>query len=118
MKYPYEPTDYVGCSCCGATIENTPAQNVYLLLPDDEPYPCDDGYGMCRECGGDPDAEVSDDEQETRRALGYAQCVFYDARIPKLRNALSEDKRVKFDAFPYWKKCRLVQHAVTEGLMI
>jgi len=47
IKYPYEPTDHVICSCCGALVENVPGKNVSLHQDDGSPYPNDDGYGMC-----------------------------------------------------------------------
>lgn len=118
IKYPYRPCAYVQCGNCGESIENTPEQNVALHADEGELYPNDAGFGQCIRCGGDPTVEVSDDEEQTRRALGWAKCMFFDARIPQLRAALSEGKRVKFDALPYWKKCRLVQELVLEGSMV
>jgi hypothetical protein len=121
IHYPYAHRDLVICACCGRYVENTPEHNVSLHGEDGSPYPCDDGYGECIPCGGDPHMGVPDDwpsEAQTRRKLGWGMSCFVDARIPLVRNALSKaENRAKFDAMTYAQKVNVVTHMVGKGVM-
>ena len=99
------PSDVV-CSCCGRTILDTAAENVWHDL---KPYPGDFGTGMCRACGGDPEAN------DPRERLGFALCVFVDVRIPIVAKRLSERNRERFLAMDYELKATFVLELVARG---
>lgn len=101
------------CSCCGAGIRDTKRENVsHGMIP----YPHDLGFGMCRECGGDDEAE-GDDDAAVRRRLGWAGEMFYDARIEIVQEKLSAPNAEKFRAMPLRRKIAFVNKAIGRGLM-
>ena len=119
IEYPYEPRRYLSCSCCGCEVINEPGENVYLHEPEGSPYPSDDGFGMCKPCGGDPAADSSDlSDENVRKRLGYAGTIFYDARIDLLTEKLNDTNRAKFEKMAYASKVALVISAVEDGLII
>lgn len=98
------------CDCCGCGVEDTPEANAWHGVL---PYPGDiDHIGMCRDCGGDPEART------TRRRLGWAMCTFVDARIPILEARLSAANSARFKAMTYEKKATIVLGMVGKGLII
>lgn len=101
------PSD-VACSCCGATILDNVVENVWHGV---EPYPGDFGTGMCRACGGDPDAT------DPRKRLGFALCLFVDARIPIVAKRLSERNRARFRAMDYEHQAHVVLELVARGAL-
>lgn len=107
MSYPLD------CSCCGAGIlapeENTDHGK--------EPYPHDDGQGMCRECGGD-DRETGTTEAAARRRLGWAACTFAEARFDVVRNGLNATNRARFEAMSFAQKVAIVYGLVERGVII
>jgi hypothetical protein len=118
IAYPYEPTDVVKCGCCGAYVENTPAHNVALHQPEGSPYPNDDGFGMCKDCGGDPAVSLDDlSEEKVRKRLGWGACCFYDARIELVLENLNERNRAKFAALDYAGKVAIVSRMLEEGII-
>ena len=118
IKYPYTPTDWVRCSCCGRDVLNTTEHNVALHKPDGDPYPDDDGYGMCVGCGGDPTADSKDlSEKNIRKRLGFGGECFYDTRIEHLGKALNAENSARFKALPFYKQVALVASAVEEGMI-
>ena len=52
-----EQRTVVACAYCGHLIENNPTENVSFK---EVPYPHDEGFGACRECGGDPTVPKDD----------------------------------------------------------
>lgn len=79
-----EPEELV-CSCCGRGV--SPRENVWR---GEVPSPGDLGTGLCRDCGGDPDAN------DPKKRLGFAVRAFVDARIPLVVSRLSEKNRLRF----------------------
>ena len=113
----YDCRYYLACSCCGKGITNTPEQNTDYV-DGVTCHPHDVGYGMCKECGGDPQAK-GDDEVAVKERLGWALTAFIDARIPLVRRALTDPvKLAKFDGFSYLKKVQFIQKCIEKGLMI
>ncbi len=105
-----EHGEIVICGCCGKGIRHTPDENVHYGLT---PYPNDDGYGMCRECGGNPNAD------ELKEQMGWATRHFYEARFPVVRKNLStEERRKKWDQAPYTQKVAFVARMIEKGVMI
>ncbi len=101
--------EIVTCSCCGRGLRDNAEENVdYGKVPN----PHDTGFGMCRECGGDPKAA------DVRKRMGWAACAFYDARIDVLKEQLNEDHKKRFDALPYEKKVVLIARLIEKGAMI
>lgn len=96
------------CSCCGDGIEDNATENVWH---GHSPYPGDHGTGLCRGCGGDPDAT------EARARLGFALCTFVDARVPFLARRLSEENRKRFLALPYEEQANAVVRLVARGVL-
>lgn len=56
------------CSCCGSGIRDTPEENVHY---GQIPYPDDTGLGMCKYCGGDPEADSLTDDG-FKKKIGWA----------------------------------------------
>ena len=77
-----------------------------------EPYPHDQGFGMCFECGGDPDS----DDILTR--LGWAGRTFFETRMSIVRVHLKPEKRAKFDAMDYERKVAFISRCIERGLLI
>ncbi len=98
----------IACGCCGRTIAHTPAENAYYGR---EPYPADLGVGLCRACGGDPDA------QDVRERFGWALCTVVDVRIPLVAQRLSHAKRVRFLELPYEGQAVFVLRLMERGLL-
>jgi hypothetical protein len=110
----------LSCSCCGTLLRNSPEENAsYGQVP----YPHDTGFGMCRDCGGDPkgaeklEKAGADSAAVARKAMGWAMAMFVDARISRLREALGEENRAKLDAMPYSKQAEVVCRMVESGRM-
>lgn len=97
------------CSCCGSGV--TCDDNV---VKDQVPYPFDEGYGLCIECGGDDKADTSTLDG-FKRALGWQKCMFYEARFSVVRDALNEQNKQKWDKLSYAKKCHIVHDFVEKG---
>ena len=110
----------LSCSCCGRSLMDSPDENVSYGLA---PYPHDTGFGMCRDCGGDPKgAETlekagADADSVARKAMGWAMAMFVDARISRLREALGPDNRVRLEAMSYSKQAEVVCRMVESGRM-
>jgi len=111
-----EGLDVIVCAYCGRLIRNTPTANIsYAQVP----YPHDDGYGYCRECGGDPTVPTDDHSiAALKKRLGSMAISFYEARFEVLRQALSPSNAAKFEAMSYAKKIALVTRLVEQGTMI
>ena len=100
---------YVACSCCGKLIENSKEQNASF---GEEPYPHDQGFGMCFECGGDPNSD------DFRTKLGWAGQTFFDTRIRIVRKHLHPRNLARFDAMPYERQVGFVGYLIDSGVMI
>jgi hypothetical protein len=96
----------VVCSCCGCSVSAD--ENVWQ---GEVPYPGDLGTGLCRACGGDPEAK------DARKRLGHATCVFVDARIPLIALLLSEEHRKHFVTLEYEKQAEFVLRCVKKGYL-
>jgi len=119
IEYPYAETGYVKCSCCGGFVANTPDENVALHQPEGTPYPSDDGFGMCKACGGDPHTDIDDtSEANVRKRLGWGGECFYDTRIELLAEKLNEKNSAKFKAMPYAKQVAMVVIAIEKGWIV
>ena len=66
----------------------------------------------CTSCMGSPRAKTF------KGSIGWAGRTFFEARFPIVRNALSEDKRVKWDSWSYERKCLLIGRLIEKGAMI
>ncbi len=117
IKYPYSPTDQVLCTCCGAWLDNKPGSNVSLHRDVGAFYPQDEGYGECTDCGGDPSTELTADSSDdtVRRVLGSSTCRFYDSRIPRVAESLSDKNRAKYAAMPLIKQIHFVDKLIEVG---
>jgi hypothetical protein len=118
---PHEDGDFIICGCCGAMIHHTKEENVHYGR---EPYPDDNGFGMCRGCGGmqghpDKPEEYPDvnNEEEVKEAMGWAACCFYETRFDTIRGALNEKNRKNWDGLSYLKKVRIVQMFLEDGTL-
>ena len=96
------------CTCCGASIKDDTKENVWH---GEVPYPGDAATGMCRSCGGDPEA------QEPRKRLGFAVTTFVDARIPFVAEHLSRNNRQRFFAMPYEDQAEFILRLVGKGVI-
>ena len=96
------------CTCCGASIQDDAAENVWH---GEVPYPGDIGTGMCRSCGGDPEAK------EPRARLGFAVTTFVDARIRLVAERLSRNNRQRFFAMPYEEQANFILRLVGKGVI-
>ncbi|MFI5342161.1 MAG: hypothetical protein ACHQ7N_20295, partial [Candidatus Methylomirabilales bacterium] len=101
--------EWLICTCCGRNLRNTPEDN---CVHGQVPYPFDPGYGMCRGCGGDPQAA------STRERLGWAATAFYDARIPLVADRLTPKNREKFLAMRYEKQFVVIGTLIERGAMM
>jgi hypothetical protein len=104
-----EQPAYVKCSCCGELIENSADKNACFGI---EPYPHDDGFGECFECGGDPHSD------DILVRLGWMGRTFYEARMDIVRECLSPENRTKFDAMDYERQIAFIGRCIEKGLMI
>ncbi len=100
--------DDLVCTCCGMSIQDNAKENAWY---GEKPYPGDTGTGMCRKCGGDPEAK------EPRARLGFSTTCFVDARIPFVAERLSRDNRQRFFAMPYEEQANFVLHLVGKGVI-
>lgn len=94
------------CSCCGATT--SARENVWRH---EVPYPGDLGFGLCLDCGGDPDAK------DPRKRLGRTIAIFVDARVPLVALLLSEENRRHFLSLPYEEQAGFVFRCVEKGYL-
>ena len=99
-------TQVITCSCCGRGLLDTEEENVHHGLV---PYPDDEGFGLCRECGGDPEAT------EVRARLGWAFCALIDARVPIVAKHLTATNRERFLALPYERQALFILRLMEEG---
>lgn len=107
------------CSCCGKGVRNNAEENVDYGK---KPYPHDNEFGMCRECGGDPKAGGAKDwdklnEKEVKKRLGWSTVRFVEARFALIRKNLSASNQTKFDKLPYWKKVAFALKMVEKGVI-
>ena len=100
---------WLTCSCCGALIRNTPEDNTSFS---DSPYPHDESFGMCRGCGGNPEAK------DIKKKPGWAMVTFCEARFKVVRNSVSPENQQKWDNFSYEKKCYTVLGLVEKGAIV
>lgn len=108
LRYVSDP-ELLTCTCCRKLIRDCPEENSdYGIWPRLR----DTGFGTCIECGGDPNSK------SFRKQLGWAGRTFYEARFNVLRDALSEERRAKFDSLPYWKKVAVIGRLIERGAMI
>ena len=103
---------YVSCSCCGKGISDTPEDNL-----DYHERGQDVGYGRCRECFGNPEADISTDEG-FKDSLGWAGECFYETRIDILNDKLTGKSLEKFQESSYRKKCAIIAGLIEKGVMI
>jgi hypothetical protein len=107
----------VSCSCCGRGIRDNAEENC-----DFNTRGQDQGFGMCRECGGEDPGTWGDaskmTEEEFKKKQGWALTTFYDARMEPFRSRLNAKNQATWDTLPYWKKCYLLENAVKDGLII
>lgn len=101
--------EYVACSCCGSGIKNDADENAHFGIV---PYPVDEGFGMCLECGGDQKAA------SLRKKMGWAKVSFFDARIEMLREKMNPENLAKFIEMTYARKCWLITKLIERGSMI
>ena len=99
------------CSCCGKGVMEE--ENV---AKDEEPYPYDTGYGMCIECGGDKDADIST-EEGVKKKLGWAAQCFYEARFDVISKALGDEAKAKFESMTYLGKVNVVTRFLEKGIL-
>ncbi len=102
------------CTCCGGGVYDTPEENV---SHGEVPYPHDTGFGLCRECGGDPTADMTTDEGVKKR-MGWQMTTFCEARFDLLRRNLKPQQQVHWDGLSYAKKCSVVLGLIREGIII
>ena len=103
------------CGCCGAYLRDTPEENTHHGI---EPYPDDNGFGMCRGCGGTGEFGDCEDAEQVKKAQGSAQAMFYEARIESLPKRLNEANAARFLGLPYWKQCIVINRLIESGSMI
>jgi hypothetical protein len=94
MTRTWDDYDYVTCGCCGALVEDTPEGNV-----DHETRGHDVGFGMCVQC-----AEWSFDL--TMKPI-----------FAKVRAALNEKNRAKWDGMHDGQKAHIVEKMLDEGVL-
>ena len=102
------------CTCCGDLLHDTPEENVSHSC---DPYPHDNGFGLCRECGGDPAADMTTDEG-VRKRMGWQMTTFCEARFDLICRNLNPTNQAKWDGLSYAKKCSVVLGLVREGVII
>jgi hypothetical protein len=101
--------EWIICGCCGHLLRNTAQENAHF---GQQPYPDDEGYGMCMECGGEKGSP------ELKKRLGWAGCMFFDARIEVLKPALNPENLAKFEAMSYERKVAVITRLIEKGAMI
>ena len=106
------------CSCCGCLIRDNERENTYYGL---NPYPCDNGFGMCVRCGGDKKVSIEiaeKDEAAFRRRIGWASEAFFNTRIKVLEKKLSPESRRKFMAMSFQQQVAVISRLIEKGVMI
>jgi hypothetical protein len=106
--------DILTCTCCGIGLRDTMDENV---SHGQVPYPHDTGYGLCRECGGDPTADTAT-EEGIRRRMGWQVATFCEARIDLVQRNLKSEAQAKWDRLSYAKKCCVVLGLVKDGTFV
>jgi hypothetical protein len=106
--------EVLNCTCCGRGLCDTPEENV---SHGQSPYPHDTGFGLCRECGGDPTADTTTDEG-VRKRMGWQMTTFREARFDLLRRNLNAENQAKWDGLSYAKKCSVVLRLVRDGTIV
>jgi hypothetical protein len=101
--------EYISCYCCGHLLRNNAKENIHY---GESPYPDDEGFGLCVECGGDKNTS------DIHKRLGWAGRTFYDARIEVLSNNLSPENKAKFEALSYERKLYIIARLIELGKMI
>jgi len=101
--------EWLLCSCCGHMLRDTAAENCSHGAV---PYPFDQGYGMCRRCGGDPTGPTEADR------MGWAARAFFETRIALLAQQLSPTNRDKLHAMSYTRQVAVVTRLVQNGSLI
>ena len=99
----------LNCTCCGEGVRHTPEDNCAFGK---SPYPYDNGYGMCRKCGGDPKAE------DLKGRLGWAYVTFLEARFDICYKKLNPESKEKWDKASWVGKASHVIEQVKKGAMI
>lgn len=110
--------EVLACSCCGRGLFNTPEHNASFGK---EPYPHDEGVGLCIECGGDKsvtEEEAAASEEAFRRQIGKAAQMFFDTRVRVLKTKLGEENRRKFEGMSYRQQVSTISRLVQKGAMI
>lgn len=121
MDLVNESLTHVSCSCCDEMIAAHDAkENVAVLV---EPYPCDEGFGWCKDCFGDdaalkPGSKEPLTEAQVRKALGWAGEAFYDARVEVLNKKLNPKNLERFQAMSYARKVIVIAGLIEKGAMI
>lgn len=100
--------NWVRCSCCGEDIPDTKEYNV----AHDTPGKFDNGYGMCKECGGD------DKATDIKKKMGWGMTMFVEARIETIAKRLNEENKKKFLEMPFEKQAVIVLKMVEKGAII
>lgn len=98
------------CTYCGRSIKNTAKENaVYGEVP----YPCDeDVHGVCRDCGGDPDADTPEGR------LGEALTAEVKDRLLDVAERFSPKARAKFLALPLEEQAKVVFGLLNRGKIL
>lgn len=104
-----EENEIITCGCCGRGLQNNAEENTHY---GQVPYPDDNGFGMCVECGGDKKSA------DFRKRLGWAGETFFDARISVLKKKLNQDNSAKFAAMSYEKQVVIIARLIEKGAMI
>lgn len=114
--------------CCGNSIRDNADENVDHDAVERLGFqPHDNGYGMCRGCGGDDRVKAKPKkgrkakpltEAAVRKRLGFAACAFVDARLDVLEKRLNEANRAKLATMTYERKVSLVHDLVEKGAMV
>ena len=104
---------WLTCTCCGSGIRDTPDENV---SHNEQPNPHDVGYGLCVPCGGDKKSRGLS-ERATRKRIGWAGEVFFDARIKLLLEKLNEKNAEEFRRRSYASKVAMVTQLIEKGVL-
>ena len=102
------------CTCCGNGLCDTPEEN---LSHGQTPYPHDNGFGLCRACGGDPAADSTTDDG-LRKRMGWQMTTFCEARFDLVPRSLKPDRQARWDNLSYARKCAIVLGLVRDGTMV
>lgn len=98
--------ELLSCSFCGGLLRDTAEENLAHGIA---PSPFDEGRGLCRRCGGDPDAKTPEGR------VGDAMLMFVRARVRVVAERLSSKHRVKFLAMPLEEQARVIVGLVERG---